>query len=144
MPPNVNLLRDYLDDAAYRQLQNEHRFHLCPSATEGYGHYIAEAMSCGALVITLDAEPMNELVTSERGVLVSAQPAGKQGLATLYAFEPIAMAAAIENCIAMTDAGAAELGASARTWYDQQSGLLAARLRDALSAIGVPAVHGAR
>jgi SAM-dependent methyltransferase len=37
---------------------------------EGFGHYINEARSIGALVVTLDAPPMNELIDSTCGVLI--------------------------------------------------------------------------
>lgn len=42
------------------QLMNSHRFHLLPSAYEGYGHALHEGVGCGALVITTDAAPMSE------------------------------------------------------------------------------------
>lgn len=132
LPANVRLLRDHLDDDAYLRLQNEHRFHLCPSQTEGYGHYLAEAMSCGAVVVTLDAEPMNELVTPERGVLVPAQPLGQQDLATMYGWDEDAMRAAIERCIAMDAAETERLGAAARAWYEANRNGFPARLREAL------------
>ncbi|KRE94482.1 hypothetical protein ASG87_17945 [Frateuria sp. Soil773] len=132
LPANVRLLRDHVDDEAYLRLQNEHRFHLCPSQTEGYGHYLAEAMSCGAVVVTLDAEPMNELVTSERGVLVPAHPVGTQDLATLYGFRSDDMAHAIERCVAMTEAEAASLGAAARAWYEDEAQAFSMRLRENL------------
>jgi len=135
LPANVGVVRDHLDDAAYRRLQNEHRFHLCPSQTEGYGHYLVEAMSCGAVVVTLDAEPMNELVTPERGVLVPAQSTGTQDLATLYGYTDTAMAAAIERCIAMDSAGAAQLGHAARLWYEANRADWPARLRAAIDAL---------
>lgn len=145
LPANVTLIREHLSDEAYRQLQNEHRFHLCPSQTEGYGHYLVEAMSCGAVVVTLDAEPMNELVTVERGVLVSAQPVGTQDLATLYGFEDSAMEAAIERCLAMDDASASQLGQAARAWFESNHAALPQRLHDAmrqLPATGAP-IHSA-
>ncbi len=135
LPANVRLIREHLDDAAYRRLQNEHRFHLCPSQTEGYGHYLVEAMSCGAVVVTLDAEPMHELVTAERGVLVPAQAAGTQDLATLYGFRDEDMARAIERCAAMPEAEAVALGATARTWYEAERSAFPARLREALDTV---------
>jgi len=135
LPANVRLIRDHLDDTAYRRLQNEHRFHVCPSQTEGYGHYLVEAMSCEAVVITLDAEPMNELVATGRGVLVPAHATGRQDLATCYGFSPDAMTAAIEHCIAMPEATAMQLGQMARRWYEIEQAAFPARLRSALDAL---------
>jgi glycosyltransferase involved in cell wall biosynthesis len=45
---------------------------LCPSHFEGYGHYINQARASGALVVTTNAPPMNELIKKESGVLVFA------------------------------------------------------------------------
>ena len=135
LPANVRLIREHLDDEAYRRLQNAHRFHLCPSQTEGYGHYLVEAMSCGAVVLTLDAEPMRELVTAERGVLVPAQAAGTQDLATLYGFRGPDMTQAIERCVAMPAIEADALGAAARGWYEAERAAFPVRLRAALGAV---------
>lgn len=135
LPANVRLIREHLDDDAYRRLQNEHRFHLCPSQTEGYGHYLVEAMGCGAVVLTLDAEPMNELVTAARGVLVPAQAVGTQDLATLYGFRDADMAQAIERCAAMPQAEAEVLGAAARAWFEAERDAFPARLRAALESV---------
>lgn len=134
MPPNVRLLRDHLDDDAYRELQNAHRFHVCPSQTEGYGHYLVEAMSCGAVAITLDAPPMNELVTPERGVLVTSHAIGQQDLATLYAADEASLRAAIERCIAMDTADAERLGQAARHWYEANHATFSIRLGEAMQA----------
>lgn len=132
LPANVNLLRERLDDATYRRLQNEHRFHLCPSQTEGYGHYLVEAMSCGAVVIAPDAPPMDELVTVERGVPVEARAVGRQDLATLYAADEAALEAAVERCIAMQPDEAGRLGAAARAWYEANRDAFPARLQETL------------
>jgi glycosyltransferase involved in cell wall biosynthesis len=138
LPANVVLLREHIDDASYRRMQNEHRFHLCPSQTEGYGHYLAEAMSCGAVVVTLDAEPMNELVTAERGVLVKAHAAGTQDLATLYAFDESAMEAAVTRCVAMGETEAMALGHAARTWFEVNRAEFPGRIAAALQASPSP------
>ncbi|MEQ1691281.1 MAG: hypothetical protein ABMA00_08360 [Gemmatimonas sp.] len=69
---NIDQRRGYLSDEQLRGLQNESWLHLQPSETEGYGHCHGEGLSTGALVLTTDAPPMNELITPERGVLVEA------------------------------------------------------------------------
>lgn len=134
LPANVRLIREHLSDADYRRLQNEHRFHICPSQTEGFGHYLVEAMSCHAVVVTLDAEPMHELVTPARGVLVPAHAIGTQDLATCYGFTEAAMQAAIERCLGMDAAAAKQLGNAARQWYAHNHAQFADRLREALQA----------
>lgn len=135
LPANVRLVREHLDDAAYQRLQNAHLFHLCPSQTEGFGHYLVEAMSCRAVVVTLDAEPMNELVTAERGVLVGAKNSGTQDLATLYEADEASMEQAIEQCIAMDAASMIQLGANARAWFEANQAGFAERLRGAAGAL---------
>lgn len=132
LPGNVRWLRERLDDTALAELQNAHAFHLCPSETEGYGHYLAEALGVGAVTVTLDAPPMNELVTTERGVLCPAQSAGTQALATLYRFDAEAMRVAIERCITMDEQERTAIGARARTWFVENTHAFPARLRDAL------------
>jgi glycosyltransferase involved in cell wall biosynthesis len=132
VPANVTLLRTHLSDVEYLRLQNEHRFHLCPSQTEGFGHYLVEAMSCRAIVVTLDAEPMNELVTPERGMLVPARAIGTQDLATCYGFAEADMEAAIERLLGMDEATVERMGESARAWYEHNHADFPTRLREAM------------
>lgn len=144
MPPNVRLLDHYLDDASLRKLQNSHRFHLCPSRTEGYGHYIVEAMGVGAVTLTTDAEPMNELVTTGHGVLVAARSGGTQALATLYDFDEDAMEAAVARCIAMPVAECEAIGRRARQWFEHNRDAFPERLMAALRALDTPPAAGER
>jgi glycosyltransferase involved in cell wall biosynthesis len=53
-----------------RYLLQDKGVHLCPSQAEGFGHYLNEARAAGALVVTTDMPPMNELVRPDSGVLV--------------------------------------------------------------------------
>jgi hypothetical protein len=76
---------------------------------------------------------MNEMVTSERGVLVTAQPVGTQGLATLYGFHADDMEYALERCATMSENEAAILGLAARAWYESENRAFPIRLQEALS-----------
>lgn len=61
-PDNITTVFERMSDKKMYALMNGYYFHLCPSEYEGFGHYIWEAKSCGAVVITTDAPPMNEFV----------------------------------------------------------------------------------
>ena len=132
--PAANIVHriGYLEDAELQRLQNLHRFHLCPSETEGFGHYVVEAMSVGAVVITLDAPPMNEMITPKCGILLPYSRTGRQHLATTYHFDGAAMEAAVEHAITLDNARCDELGTAARAWYEAERLVFPARLDAAL------------
>jgi hypothetical protein len=115
---NIERRIGYLDDAQVRQEQNANMFHVCLSITEGWGHYLAEALSVGAVPLTLDAPPMNELVTTQRGLLVPYERTGTQRLAQTYFFSEAGLHAAVERAIAMSDEEWAALSAAGRRWYE--------------------------
>ncbi|KAJ8524789.1 hypothetical protein ON010_g16327 [Phytophthora cinnamomi] len=72
--PNVNLIRKRMDAVGFGQVLAETSFFLCPSTQEGYGHYIDQARASGGVIITTDAHPMNELISSkDMGVLVKTK-----------------------------------------------------------------------
>ncbi len=138
VPPaarNVDIRVGYRSDQELRILQNESLFHLCLSLTEGWGHYIVEAMGVGAVTITVDARPMNELVSPERGVLVPYRSTGTQGLATTYQFDEAGLEAAVARTIAMSDEDCAQLGARARSWFVDNKSSFSGRVAAALSAL---------
>jgi hypothetical protein len=132
---NIRHLIDYVDDAELRRLQNAHRFHLCPSETEGFGHYLVEAMSIGAVTLTVDAAPMNEMVTPERGLRIAVARTGTQNLAVTNFFDEAAMAAAIERVIGLDDAQLDRLGAAARAWYVDNDRAFRERINAAVAAL---------
>jgi len=134
VPGNVNLISRYLDDDELRRLQNTHGIHLCPSLSEGWGHYIAEALSCRALVVTTDAPPMNELVSPDRGVLVPFSSSGPRHLGTVFHARPADLEAAIGELLEMSTDETRHLGESARAWFEENHRNFKARVLSTISS----------
>lgn len=130
--PNIIHRLGRLEDTALRELQNRYAFHLCPSEAEGFGHCIAEAMSCAAVTLTTDAPPMNELITPERGVLVDYHRMSKQRSGANYYVDPADLERKIEAIIAMDERSITQLGENARHWYLENNRLFRTRIIEAL------------
>jgi hypothetical protein len=135
LPANIRLLDGYLDDDDLRVLQNRHRFHLCPSETEGFGHHLVEGMSVGAIVLATDAPPMNELVGAERGVLVAPNRSGTQRLATTWFVDPAALEAAVERMLAFDESACTAIGARARAWWESNDRAFREHLASAITSV---------
>jgi hypothetical protein len=67
---NIRIFSGFLNEGELYAEYVKSGIHICTSQMEGFGHYINEARSIGALVVTLDAPPMNELIDSNCGVLI--------------------------------------------------------------------------
>ncbi len=133
VPGNVDLVARYLDDDGLRNLQNTCGIHLCPSLSEGWGHYIVEAMSCAAVTVTTAAPPMDELVTQERGITVPFFRSEPRHLGTNFHADPAEMEAAVERLIAMPDAEKRKLGLAGREWFLENDNTFCHRLAGAVS-----------
>lgn len=94
IPDNVTVLPRQ-DAGSLAVLMNEHRIHLCPSSYEGFGHYLNEARSCEALVITTNAAPMNELVSVQYGLGAAVASTSNQH----YAQHKHVSVASLMDCI---------------------------------------------
>lgn len=135
---NIRYHIGYIDDQQLKHYQNTFGIHLCPSETEGFGHYIAEAMSCKALVITTNAPPMNELVTPERGILVDYYGAKFQCLSKRYYVDLIALERCINQVITLASGQKQLLGEQARQWYLENDNHFKNRFCEALVNLGLP------
>lgn len=116
VPTGVRLLNRLSEDQLSREL-NRAQIHVCPSETEGWGHYIAEGMSVGAVVVTTDAVPMSEHITPDVGVLVSPVSRCQHGLATAWCVDASGVASAVRTVAGMTPEDRANMGARARTRF---------------------------
>ncbi len=119
VPSNVRLIADHLPDTELCRLQGECGIHLCPSLSEGWGHYIAEAMSCRAVTVVTDAPPMNELVQCTRGVTVSYYRTEPRHLGTNYFVDPALLGQTVERLIRMPHQDRERLGNAARQWFEK-------------------------
>ena len=119
VPDNVTLITDHLSEPELYQLANTKGIHLCTSLSEGWGHYIVEAMSSHALVITTDAPPMNELINSQRGVLVPVKNSEPRHLGTNFFIDSQQLELTIETVIKMQTEDIMTIVNKAREWYEK-------------------------
>jgi Glycosyl transferases group 1 len=85
-----------------KQLMNSHRFHLIPSAYEGFGHVLNEGIGCGALVITTDAPPMNEFAGIQSDWNIPVASKTTRALAQLSHVAPMAVQVSCGKAIQAT------------------------------------------
>lgn len=130
LPANVELLDRYLPDDELRTLQCRCGIHLCPSLSEGWGHYIVEAMSCAAVTVVTDGPPMNELVGPDRGVRVPFHRSEPRKLGVNFHVDPAALEAAVEALIRKPDPEKARTGRAARKWYEENDRAFRRRLEE--------------
>ena len=130
--PSAEMVFGYQTEEQLAVLMNRSRFHVCPSETEGWGHYIAEALSCRSVVVTTDGSPMNEHVRPEHGALIGTHP-WEAGLVMRHGFEPDALAEAILALEAKDDADLDEMGARARSHWEGRQADFQARALSLLS-----------
>lgn len=90
--------RGYVSIGTLRALYNSRLFHLCPSEYEGYGHYIHEALSCGAVVVTTEAPPMNEFEGCPAELRIPSDRVRKVCTANLHKVSPEAVRDAVLKC----------------------------------------------
>ncbi len=86
----------------------------------------------GAVVVTVAAPPMDELVTEERGLLAPYERVGEQRLTSTYYFSTDGMQTAIERAVAMSDEEWSRKSASARRWFENNQAEFPRRVRSAL------------
>ncbi len=100
--PFSRILAYNMTDEVLKKSQNKCLFHLYPSEYEGWGHALHEGLSVGAVVVSTDIPPMNEM----EGVayLIPPVTTGKLCLATTGAVNARGVLDAVEWCQGLSDA----------------------------------------
>lgn len=73
LPPNIHLITEYVSSANMKTLMNESGVHVCPSQTEGFGHYANEARSTASLVLYSDGPALQELFDDTFGIPIKTR-----------------------------------------------------------------------
>ena len=114
---NIKAMFGYMSESDYISEITNYGVHICTSQMEGFGHYINEARSIGALILTLDAPPMNELIDSSCGVLVQHSKSEPFNKGTRFFADPDLIEQAIIKVIDMPLAVRKSLGENAKIRY---------------------------
>lgn len=133
--PNVKYETEFVPEEQLRRLQNECEIHVIPSLAEGYGHVIGEALSCGVVVVTTDAPPMNELVRPDRGFLIRVARSEKQFLSDLNYVDVTDLELQLNAAFNMTADRRREIGRNARAWFEAQDQRFETALREFLDDV---------
>jgi glycosyltransferase involved in cell wall biosynthesis len=129
---NVEQLATRIADSQLRRLQNECAIHVCPSEVEGFGHTLMEGMSCGAVILTTDAPPMDELVSAEEGFLVPYDGTSPMGAGIRYMVDEPRLVDALDSMWRVDRNVLGRMRAAARAKYDSTRASFHARLAQVL------------
>jgi hypothetical protein len=133
---NVSHIYDHLDEHVLKTLQNAYGVHVCPSETEGFGHYIMEALSVRSLVITTNAASHERTHHSrDRGVLVDYVRRAPQRLATNYYAAETTLERGVRAVMAMSDDMRERIKENGRQFYESNDAFFRSSLVDTLNRI---------
>ncbi len=114
---NINHTVDYVSEKQIRKEQNKAMFHLCPTDYEGFGHFINEARSCKAVVVTTGAGPMKELVDGRIGFHIEPREIKPKSLAKTYVHSPMLVSKAVNEALELDDDMLKQMGEMSRERY---------------------------
>jgi glycosyltransferase involved in cell wall biosynthesis len=137
LPSNIRVLFGPKPVAEVKQIRNSYGFHLCTSEAEGYAHYIAESMSCRAVVLTTDGPPMNELIQPDRGILLESQDEKiPMGFSHRYLFKPESVEQQVERAMRLDRSAIDQMGANARAFFLENDRAFIARFPEVIKSMG--------
>jgi glycosyltransferase involved in cell wall biosynthesis len=117
VPANITYIQEHVDLEVLTEMQNRCGVRIQTSEAEGFGHVLVEGMSCGAVVVTTDAPPMNEIVTPDRGFLVAYDRSTPKDLGRRYYVDPDQLEKQLDFIFRLSLEQRREIGQRARDWY---------------------------
>lgn len=134
LPDNIRLKQNITEDEL-NALWQKAGVVVIPSEVEGYGQVLAEAMVSGAVVVTTDAPPMNELVTAERGYLVPWAGSKPYRLGTRYLVSERDLENTLDEVIHASADTLEAKSRSATTWAQANHDAFQQRLGELIATI---------
>lgn len=131
---NLRVFLGFSSPEEYRAEFRRHGIHLCTSQTEGFGHYINEARSIGAVVIALDAPPMNELIDTESGILIPYGRSVRFNMGFRYIATSSAIRDGILKVISLSREQRLTLGGNAKRRYQKDALAFKQRLMEIVTS----------
>jgi glycosyltransferase involved in cell wall biosynthesis len=128
---NINMITSFVLDSKLIELMNMNGIHVCTSKTEGFGHYLNEARSTGAVVLYTDAPPMNEMfVDNETGISVKAQRSFpiNDGVCPTFSVTIDSIKESVERVLRKSESDLREMGKRSRDAYLRDDRMFKERL----------------
>jgi hypothetical protein len=131
----------HLSDEGLKELQNSCLFHLQPSASEGFGHVLHEALSVNANILTVSAPPMNEI---DSAYMIPAVGHTMFNSVKMYEISALDVYEAVVDLIQLRDRGFAQSGAPRREFMEGNAAFkeaFAEHLKEPAPMVSVPRVR---
>ena len=132
---NIEIVTERMDEETLRRLQSSSALYLCPSEAEGFGHIILEGMSVGGVIITIDAPPMNELVTPDAGLLAEVERTEPMGIGKRYFVNHDDLERKIRRALSMSQTEREAFGQAARARFEAIDQAFRVRIKEVVNAI---------
>jgi Glycosyl transferases group 1 len=133
--PNVKDLKAVLTEESVTRLMNTCGLHLCVSEVEGFGHYIWEALSCGAIVVTTDAPPMNEAIPDTVGFKVSWKERCPVRLGTRFLANPRNLECVVSKILSLSERERQTISQLCRNHFLNNDRMFRARIINLVKAL---------
>jgi len=136
-PHNVEYLDIFESKLEYDRMASCSLFHIYLTETEGFGHSIVEALGYGAIVIALDAPPMNEILNHECALLVKGRYLGQKRLSPRFGADIESLELTIKKALTLGENDIKELSNNAKARYATLSGSFTERLQSVLHELNL-------